>query len=124
MHRLPSVFFKGGKCTILAEMESSILQCPLVNGTAKKYDFESQVRDEDDNSRSSEEQIERQFNILDEINEKSSDSEHGSDDSLSYDSDLPEDEIEAMLEEGLPDQFKIGKKRKRTGIFITKHKMF
>lgn len=107
-------------------MESSILQCPLANGAVEKYNFESQIKhDQDDNfmdgnSRSSEEQISRQFHILDEINEKSSDSENGSDDSFSYDSDLPEDEIEAMLEEGLPDEFKIGMKRKRTGIFIAK----
>lgn len=56
----------------------------------------------------------RQFHILDEINERSSESGNEySDDSLSYDSDLPEDEIEAMLEEGLPEEFKNRKKRKR-----------
>ncbi|KAJ8675683.1 hypothetical protein QAD02_011469 [Eretmocerus hayati] len=50
----------------------------------------------------------RQFDVLDDLehhsNQDGSDSEGCSNDS--EDSDVPEDEIEAMLEEGLPDEFK------------------
>lgn len=50
----------------------------------------------------------RQFDILDDLeqhnNQDGSDSYVCSNDSM--DSDIPDDEIEAMLEEGLPDEFK------------------
>ena len=53
----------------------------------------------------------RQFDVLDDLeqhnNQDDSDLEECSNDSM--DSDIPDDEIEAMLEEGLPEEFK-GKK--------------
>lgn len=53
----------------------------------------------------------RQFNVLDEIGEDNV-SDKDSDGTESYDSEVPDEEIEAMLEEGLPEEFK-SRKRKR-----------
>lgn len=100
-------------------MAEELRSCPFENGINCKTvpGFENFVNngpsnENDGNSRSSEENM-RQFHVLDEINEdKNSDSDNGSDGSFSYDSDLPDEEIEAMLEEGLPEEFKNRKKRK------------
>lgn len=59
----------------------------------------------------------RHFDVLDDLehntNQDDSDSEGCSNDSVESD-DIPDDEIEAMLEEGLPDKFK--KKRKKNDL--------
>lgn len=58
----------------------------------------------------------RQFDVLDDLerptNQEESDSDGCSNDS--EDSDIPDDEIEAMLEEGLPDEFKNKRMDKRS----------
>ncbi|XP_012278983.1 microprocessor complex subunit DGCR8 [Orussus abietinus] len=60
----------------------------------------------------------RQFDILDDLerhpNQNCSDSEYGSNESI--DSDVPDEEIEAMLEEGLPEEFRGKRKEKRDGM--------
>nr|CAD7199040.1 unnamed protein product [Timema douglasi] len=61
----------------------------------------------------------REFDVLDEFERNDDDNENYDRESdslsdLSYDSDIPDDEVEAMLEEGLPEEFKFkGSKRKR-----------
>lgn len=113
-------------------MAEELKNCPFENGINCKTlpSFENFVNngpsnENDGNSRSSEENM-RQFHVLDEINEdKNSDSDNGSDGSFSYDSDLPDEEIEAMLEEGLPEEFKNRKKRKLdTGKKILRNRIF
>lgn len=57
--------------------------------------------------------ITRQFDVLDEVNEdKNTGSENDTDDSDYYESEVPDEEIEAMLEEGLPEEFRARKRRK------------
>ncbi|XP_003424309.3 microprocessor complex subunit DGCR8 [Nasonia vitripennis] len=65
----------------------------------------------------------RQFDVLDDLerhtNQDGSDSDGCSNDSM--DSDIPDDEIEAMLEEGLPDEFK-GKRSDRRSDMLYEEK--
>lgn len=65
----------------------------------------------------------RQFDVLDDLerhtNQDGSDSDGCSNDSM--DSDIPDDEIEAMLEEGLPDAFK-GKRSDRRSDMLYEEK--
>ncbi|XP_011498331.1 PREDICTED: microprocessor complex subunit DGCR8 [Ceratosolen solmsi marchali] len=72
-------------------------------------------QEENENPVVSEDEDLRQFDVLDDLerhtNQDGSDSEGCSNDSI--DSDIPDDEIEAMLEEGLPDEFKGKRSDKR-----------
>ncbi|XP_011304716.1 microprocessor complex subunit DGCR8 [Fopius arisanus] len=56
----------------------------------------------------------RQFDVLDDLerNSEQDGSDYDTDSNESMDSDVPDEEIEAMLEEGLPEEFKGKKKRK------------
>lgn len=54
----------------------------------------------------------RHFEVLDEISEDKNSGSDYSDDSDMYDSEVPDEEIEAMLEEGLPEEFRARKRRK------------
>lgn len=57
--------------------------------------------------------ISRQFDVLDEISEdKNSGSDNEIDESDYYESEVPDEEIEAMLEEGLSEEFRARKRRK------------
>jgi hypothetical protein len=78
-------------------------------------DVQISQQEETENPIISEDEDLRQFDVLDDLerhtNQDGSDSEGCSNDSI--DSDIPDDEIEAMLEEGLPDEFKGKRSDKR-----------
>ncbi|XP_015111182.1 microprocessor complex subunit DGCR8 [Diachasma alloeum] len=82
--------------------ESEKNMSDIANGYNQSYQSDA---DEDDL---------RQFDVLDDLGRNSDQegSDYDTDTNESMDSDVPDEEIEAMLEEGLPEEFKGKKKRK------------
>ncbi|XP_067011058.2 microprocessor complex subunit DGCR8 [Anabrus simplex] len=57
----------------------------------------------------------REFDVLDEFDHDEDDDDDDGESDRSFDSDVPDEEIEAMLEEGLPEKFKRRKKYGKEG---------
>lgn len=85
-----------------SEEKSSQDDMDIAPANIEELEEENQAEKDESIADNADDEDLRQFDVLDDL--EGSESEGGSNDSM--DSDIPDDEIEAMLEEGLPDEFK------------------